>query len=400
MGGADIAQGGAAGQVRPVGEALGGYPGLFAKLCKGGGGDGIGGIALVGVVLDDDALVHLRPVVPVGIFRVIGMDGMGIVRRDEEAGRQAAAQIRAQALRRPGQHILQEGGAGALFGAAAHLFIVKDAEHREACPLRRPEEALRAAEDALQIVQSRGGDVLFRRAPDGAGSAGIEEEVLCQHILLLHAQSISNEGVKLLRSRRVSEEGEHVSIGVKLFAVVGAAVHVDGHMGDEQQIPIHVQELSADLLPFPHDGAARHGEGPVQPGGADHAAVLFHVQPGVHSRRGHRCMLLDLEAGGVRVGGHHEKALPLPFRDAEGDERGGVAACKVPAAFFQIPSVLLPQLGIALRRQALCQVAAGVKRGGAFRNEGKQPLIPVFHVPSSLGRLPYIPVQYNTVSPT
>ena len=81
----NAAQGAAAGQVGAVGIDLGLHSGLLADAAENGGADAVGGVPLVGVVFDDDALVHKGGVVTVGIFGMVGVNGMGIVRRKHEA---------------------------------------------------------------------------------------------------------------------------------------------------------------------------------------------------------------------------------------------------------------------------------------------------------------------------
>ena len=55
LGRGDVAQGRATGKICPVAEGLGGNPRLFAGLAKECGGNTVGGVALVGVKLDDNA---------------------------------------------------------------------------------------------------------------------------------------------------------------------------------------------------------------------------------------------------------------------------------------------------------------------------------------------------------
>ena len=239
VGGADVAQGGAAGQVGPVGKALGRHAGLSAELRKGRGGDRVGGVALVGVVLDDDALVHLGSVVPVGIFGVIGMDGMGIVRRDEEAGGQACGRqlIQAQRGAEAQQRIREEIGVGALLGAAAHLLVVKDAEDRRALPFSGPQEALRRQPKTHCRSSSRGAEINSSPAPQTVpGRAGIELADPWITSPPPGRRGLGHQGRQALPPSRC-RSGQHVGLDVIVLPVVGAAVHVDGQVRDQQQIP-------------------------------------------------------------------------------------------------------------------------------------------------------------------
>lgn len=123
-------------------------------------------IALIGVELDDHATVHHRPVVGIGVLRVVGMHRMGVVRRDQEAPGQSPAVMQPHAGANPHERIRQEGGVGALLGVGAHLLVVKDTAHWDALPLPGLKEALQAGPGALQVVQGPGGEVLPLRAPD------------------------------------------------------------------------------------------------------------------------------------------------------------------------------------------------------------------------------------------
>ena len=80
------------------------------------------------------------------------------------------------------------------------------------------------------------------------------------------------------------------------------------------------------------------------------------------------------------MGGHHQKAADAAGGDAEGDERGAIAADEVLPAGLQLPFLLLQKLPVALPLQAPGQVAAGVKGGGAGGQEGQQFFIEsLFH---------------------
>ena len=112
----------------------GGNSRLLAGPAEQGGGDAVGGIALIGVELDDHATVHHRPVVGIGVLRVVGMHRMGVVRRDQEAPGQSPAVMHPHAGANPHERIRQEGGVGALLGVGAHLLVVKDTAHWDALP--------------------------------------------------------------------------------------------------------------------------------------------------------------------------------------------------------------------------------------------------------------------------
>ena len=135
MGCGDIAQGGAAGEIRPVAVSLDWHPRLLTDGLKHRPGYGVRGVALVGVVLDDDAAAQHRELPLVGVLRVGGVDGVGVVCRHHEAvgdGRLPRFAVKAAAVGDPLQHIGQEGGIRPLTGVAAHLFVVEHRQHRQA----------------------------------------------------------------------------------------------------------------------------------------------------------------------------------------------------------------------------------------------------------------------------
>ena len=71
----NIAQRGAAQQIGAVGEVLHRYACVLAELVEHRCRDAVRGVLLVGVELDDDALVHLHLILLVGVLRMVGMGG-------------------------------------------------------------------------------------------------------------------------------------------------------------------------------------------------------------------------------------------------------------------------------------------------------------------------------------
>ena len=178
---ADVAQRRAARLVGAVGIALHRHAGGAADLRKDRGGNAVGRVAGVGVVLDDDAAVGDGTLAAVGLLGAVGMHGVRVVRRDHEAVRgtaQIGALVHTQSKARAPQHVGEEARIRALLAGAADLFVVKDAQGRQRSRIAGLEEAAQTAEHALQIVEPRRGDEFVLRAPDRAGRAGIEEQLL------------------------------------------------------------------------------------------------------------------------------------------------------------------------------------------------------------------------------
>ena len=115
----EVAQRASAGHVRTVRKMLDRYACLFADAAEDGRADGIGRIFLVGAELDDHALVQIRAVFRIGLFRMVRMHRMRIVARHHEALGNGAEVILAgipQVFADAAEHIAQESGQCALLG--------------------------------------------------------------------------------------------------------------------------------------------------------------------------------------------------------------------------------------------------------------------------------------------
>ena len=273
---------------------------------------------------------------------------MGVVAGDHKAPRHRPAvvlPVKAQTGVQPLEHIPQEGGAGALLGAGAHLLVVEAGVHGDAVVILPLDHGLQGRVGALQVVQLGGGDELLRRPPDGGGGAAVEVHVGAQDGLLLHAQLLRQEpAVAVLPALPGGEQGQHVHLLVVGGPVVHIPVHVDGHAGDDEQIPVKGQEAGGDGASLPHQHTSGQGQGTVHPGGADHPAVALRVQLQVTALSLHLRHLLHLEGGGVAVGGGHLEMVVVQLSPhAEGDEGGAVAGGVVGPALLHRPFFRLPQ---------------------------------------------------------
>ena len=195
----DIAQGGAAGQVCPVAVPLHTDSRLPAHLQKDRAGHCVRGVFLIGVVFDHHAAVDHRVFVLVRIFRMRRMQGMGIVRGNQEAVCRQLRQLPAHSLADAPRHVLQKGGVGSLAAAAAHLLMVKETEQRHGGSLLRLQESLEAAEGALQIVQPGTAHQLFLRSQQRRRRSGIEEQVRCHHVFRGNSKGTGHDFCKVLR---------------------------------------------------------------------------------------------------------------------------------------------------------------------------------------------------------
>ena len=372
VGGADIAQRGPAEQIGAVRVMLHRHARPAADLRKDRLAHRVGGVLLVGVVLDDDTAVDHGAILAVGVLGVIGMHRVGVVRRDHEAGRDTAVEVPPERLADAPKRVRQKVRVGALLGGAAHLLVVKEAEQRGVSPGLRREEALKAAEGALQVVQPGGGDVLLVRTEADAGCAGIEIEIGGDQILRPDTRGFGGDGLHASRGLLAAEQGQHVDFDVVLSAVVGRAVHVNGQIRDQREIALNVDKPRDELSALAHRDPAGHGQRPVQPGSAEHGAVALHTQTGIYARGGGIGLAAQLEQRRVQVRGHHQKAGELALRHTEGDHARAVAADKVLSAGTELPSLGLAQLTVSGLVQTGDKIGTGVPGGGACVDKTQQ----------------------------
>ncbi len=307
-------------------------------------------------MLEDDALAHHRGVGGICQLRMIGVYCVGVVRGDQEGLGKQPVRIPVHRLADSAQGILQEGRARPLDGAGANLLAVEDAQHRH---LRRIEdgvqEALGAAPGAFQVVQSRAGQILLPHPPDGGLLPDVQIQVVTQNPApgLLLQKLLELPGVLLAAGQR---QGVHRR--VPLVAVVDLSVHVNGHVGDQQQIPVDVHKLGLNALGSLHAHPAGNGQWPIQPGKQQLSAVTLHRHPVVGT--GKLKILLDLEAGAVGMAGTHEEAPRLPLRNPEGDQSRAAPVHIVFSAALQLPVPILRQAPIARLFQHVPEPSLGM----------------------------------------
>ena len=147
-------------------------------------------------MLDDHAAVHHRAVGGVGVLRVVGVDGVGVVGGHQEAVGDGGGAVPARGGADPVHHVAEEGAVSPLLGEAAHLLVVEEGKYREALALPGGQEALEAAVGALEVVQPGGGDELPRGAPDEALLPGGQHQVVTQDVLRGTARRLGHGGQK------------------------------------------------------------------------------------------------------------------------------------------------------------------------------------------------------------
>ena len=232
---------------------------------------------------------------------------MGVVGGNQEASRnslQVFLLVFPQGEADPLQHIRQKRGVSTLLGKASHFLVVKNAADGHTAGISlTAKKALHDGEGALQVIQPGGGQVLLIGAPDGAGSAAVQEQIRSQDIFRLNTQLIGNEPGKLPLGPLVSQKRDQIFLGMILVAAVYLGIHMDGQTGHHQQVPVDIDQAGFQSVPGFYHGPAGHGQGTVKPGSADHASVPFHVQFHIAAFRFKILFFLDLEAGGIAVGG-------------------------------------------------------------------------------------------------
>ena len=115
------------------------------------------------------------------------------------------------------------------------------------------------------------------------------------------------------------------------------------------------------------------GQGTVQPGGHDHAAVALGLGAGKHGILA-AVQLLDLPGGGIAVAGRDMPAGQLPFGHPPGQHRRTVAGGVVFSAGHQLPGCAFGALLIAVGLQNGRCCGGRVKGADAFVQKIKQTL--------------------------
>ena len=203
---------------------------------------------------------------------MVGVLGVRVVRRDEEAAREHHLElllVLSEAQGDAAQRVAQERRARALLGGRADLFIVENAADGDISALLRRKEALEAAAGALEIVELGRKDVLLVLAKQRPLAAAVEEQVAAEDVVFCNVRGFGDDG------QDAAEQRQRVDIREVLHAVVRRAVHVDGDIGNDEQVAVDAHEFFDDLAVCAHEDAARDGEWAVEPCGHQHAAVFF-----------------------------------------------------------------------------------------------------------------------------
>ena len=186
------------------------------------------------------------------------------------------------------------------------------------------------------------------------------------------------QGIQLTCRILAAQQGDGIHRGIPFEAVIDLTVHVDGYVGNQQQVAVDVHQLGFDAVFRLHQHAARNGQGAVQPCGHNHAAVFLRGKTGVGS--GQLAVFLDLEGGAVTVAGGHHKALGPSSGDAECQHGAAAAGHIVLAAGGQFPAIGFGKAGITRLFQFLFNILRCMVDAGGSIQKGKQLLGSFIHI--------------------
>ncbi len=151
---------------------------------------------------------------------------------------------------------------------------------------------------------------------------------------------------------------------------------MDGHVGDEEKVTVHIDKPRLDGIPHFDQHPAGHGKGAVQPGGTEHPAIALGIDAGIGLGAFQLGIFLDVKGGRVAVAGGDHKAGKVRFGNAEGQERGAVTGHIVFTAHLQLPGVGFAEAGVTCLFQLLTDVFHGMELAGAVVQKCEK----VFHV--------------------
>ena len=304
---------------------------------------------------------------------MVGVLGVRVVRRDEEAAREHHLElllVLSEAQGDAAQRVAQERRARTLLGGRADLFIVENAADGDISALLRRKEALEAAAGALEIVELGRKDVLLVLAKQRPLAAAVEEQVAAEDVVFCNVRGFGDDGQDAA-AFLPAEQRQRIDIRHVLHAVVHRAVHVDSNIGDHKKIAVNIHELFRDPAVFAHEDTPRDGERTVEPRRHQHPAVFFGGELDI-VRAAAVGVLLETEGRRIGMRRRHRKAARERLRHAEGDDAGAVAADKILSARLHVPLLALGKLMVALRKKFLPNVLGHMIAGGAIFNEVQQ----------------------------
>ena len=179
---------------------------------------------------------------------------------------------------------------------------------------------------------------------------------MSKDVRLLHACRLRDGFQEAVLRVRAAEKRIGVDIRGEFHAVVGIAVHVDGHVRDNEQVAVYIHELRDDPAALAHHQPSGHGKRPVEPRSHQHPAVFFRIQPDTERIRQLRFSLI------LNVGESLCAALIIKPVKSKPGTRNAITEDSLRTTKYFPPCVsvhlsLLVQLRIALRAKQLAEIA-------------------------------------------
>ena len=205
---------------------------------------------------------------------MVGVNGVGVIRRHQEGLAQQGTDVPVQSFRNSGQHILHIGRICAVGGAGTDLLAVQGAEHRNIPTGCGIQEATEAAPHALQVIQRLAGNILVFHAPDPGIFPDVQRQVMPQN---LAASRFFQKGCQLSGAVLAPQQGIDIHHRVPLVAVVCLTVHVNGYIGNQQQVTVNIHQYGFCAMLRLHHHPSGQAQGTVKPGGNQQPAIALHL---------------------------------------------------------------------------------------------------------------------------
>ena len=152
---------------------------------------------------------------------------------------------------------------------------------------------------------------------------------------------------------------------------------MDGDGGNDECRPIEIDQFGNECSIFRNDDTACCRQGAVEPGGHDHAAVAFHVQPDIRSVAEFG-IFFDFKRGRVAMACRYSERMTAVFRDGKCHEGGAVSCDDIFPASFNLPRVFFPYFRKTCIRKRRPNAVYSMKNRRCFGNEVEQVAVYFF----------------------
>ena len=246
----NISQCGAACHIRTV------HKGLIRHLCpvtdifENCSGHSVCTIFLICIVLDHDSPVQHRTVYRIRLIRIVWMESMGIICRNHKTVCKCHIIFllgASQSHIDPHQSILQESRSSALSCTASHLFIIQHTMDSNTFLTLSLKKSFQRRKCTLQIIQSGCRDKFLIYSPQSTRSSVIKKQIMSQNIFRLYICGLSHSFHKSALSFLITEKRQHILLHIIFISVIYFPVHMNGKIGNNQQISVHSHHLLSDF---------------------------------------------------------------------------------------------------------------------------------------------------------